>query len=256
VRVFYWFFVVFDFVSVPALLLLPFWLGWQVLSLLLNKGEQVSFDAHAGGIICGAALAWLAVQAKLSRPAFLDAEESTAANADGDYRRAMDHLGKLEIAPAKALLSPLLQSPAPPLPYLLAWYRCCRYESGMPVLPEAARRVLSYPGVDIGSRREILAAYRDFVATGRAGLADQDLLSLAKRWLQAGAAEDAEPLLRDIGFRKEPAGLPEAWLQLANTYRDQRGFGRFRQICQEISEQLPGTTAAQKAAFLLAAETG
>jgi hypothetical protein len=127
----------------------------------------------------------------------------------------------------------------------------------MPDLPDAARRVLSYPAVDGTSRRELLATYRDFAAAGvgQSALADADLLSLAQRWLQAGAPEDSETLLRTLGFRREPPGLPEAWLQLANAYRDQRDPARSRQICEDIARQLPGTTAAQKATFLLSAET-
>src|SRR5690606_18653623 len=54
VRFFYWFGVVFDYVRAPAIWLLPLWLGWEVYNLLANDDLGIGFDAHAGGIICGA----------------------------------------------------------------------------------------------------------------------------------------------------------------------------------------------------------
>lgn len=57
VRFFYWFFVVFNYVRAPALVLLPLWLGWELWQLLRHEGSGIAFDAHAGGIVCGALLA-------------------------------------------------------------------------------------------------------------------------------------------------------------------------------------------------------
>lgn len=258
VRVFWWFFVVFDYVRVPALALLPFWLGWQVLSMLTDSNAGVSFECHAGGIVSGALLALVAVQLGRTRINFLDEDETSASNGDEDYRRAFEHLGKLEIAPAKALLSPWLQADTPDLRYLLAWYRCCRYEPGMPNLLAAARRVLLSPGVDASSRRELLAIDRDYrsAAQGRAALDDAELLQLAQRWLQAGAIGDAEMLMHNLDGRNDLPSLSELWLQLANGLRAGGEMARARKICQDIVQKFPGTLAAQKANFLLSAEPG
>jgi membrane associated rhomboid family serine protease len=57
VRFFYWFFVVFDYVRAPALLLFPAWLGWEVWNLLINPDAGIGFDAHAGGLLTGAVFA-------------------------------------------------------------------------------------------------------------------------------------------------------------------------------------------------------
>ena len=54
IRVFYWFFIIFDYVRVPALWLLPFWLGWELWQMLASPDAGIAFDAHAGGIMTGA----------------------------------------------------------------------------------------------------------------------------------------------------------------------------------------------------------
>ena len=257
VRFFWWFFVVFDYVRAPALWLLPFWLGWQVLNLLFNKGAHVGFDAHAGGIASGALLALVAVRLHWQRREFLDDDDGAAAG-DGEaaYQRALVHLGKLEIPQAKALLAPLLAAPSPSLPRLLASYRCCRYQANADELAAAARRVLLYPGANGSERDEIRKVFDDCLAGGAPlPLSDAELLQQLRRWLDLSALDDCQRLLQALGERSPRlAGLPEAWLQLAHKHGERNERAAARQACLHILESFPGTTAAQKAQFLLAAD--
>lgn len=255
VRIFYWFFVVFDYVKVPALWLLPFWLGWQVLNLLFNDGAHIGFDAHAGGIASGALLALLAVKLGWRKLDFLD-DEIRSEELGNAFERAQAHLGKLEISQAKTLLSPLMQADAPPLPQLLAWYRCCRYEKGQPELPAAVRRLLDYPGVSSTEREEIRKVLDDYLATPTAPpLNDAELLPLARRWLQSDALVDGEHLLKILSARSLASpGLADAWLQLANAYRDEKDTARADRTYAYVLQNFSGSVAAQKARFLLDAE--
>jgi len=46
--------------SVPAILYLPWWFGWQVLAIMLSSDQSVAFWAHAGGFLAGVACAFVA----------------------------------------------------------------------------------------------------------------------------------------------------------------------------------------------------
>lgn len=59
VRFFYWALVYFDYGRLPAWVLLPIWLGWELLMAFGNDGSAVAYEAHAGGLVAGAALGWL-----------------------------------------------------------------------------------------------------------------------------------------------------------------------------------------------------
>lgn len=56
IRVFFTTGFYFDYFRMPALLLLPFWLGKELLAFFLGSTGGVAYMAHAGGLIGGAAL--------------------------------------------------------------------------------------------------------------------------------------------------------------------------------------------------------
>ena len=254
VRVFYWLFVVFDYVRVPALLLLPFWLGWEVLNLTMNHGSNVAFDVHAGGIVAGALLGLAAVRLGWRREAFMQ-DEPVHDDGSAVFHQAMLHLGKLEIGPARALLQPLIEHPTPPLPRLLAWYRCCRYQPGRPELAEAAKRVLRHRAASAIERQQMREILADYLGLGSPlPMAEDELLSIAKRWLDIGALEDGEALLQAL--HDEDARSPEladAWLRLMREAMQGNDHGRAARAAQALSLRFPGSAQAKKAEFLLQA---
>ena len=58
VRVFYSLGFYFDYAKVPALLLLPVWLGNEFFQLYTNTGSRVAYMAHVGGLLSGALCAF------------------------------------------------------------------------------------------------------------------------------------------------------------------------------------------------------
>lgn len=56
VEFFYWIFVFAGYFRAPALLILPFYIGKEVLDYLYNPASNVAFMAHAGGFAAGASL--------------------------------------------------------------------------------------------------------------------------------------------------------------------------------------------------------
>jgi len=258
VRFFWWFFVVFDYVKAPALVLLPAWLGWEVLQLLFVHDSNVAFEAHAGGIVTGAALAFAVRRLGWERREFLD-EDTIADTANADdalLAQAQAHIGKLEIPAARALLEPLATRRPDDLAVRVALYRCARYEPGMPRLDDAVRAVLALPLRTTPELREQKAVYDDYAKAGagrRLPLAPAQLLVLVRRWPAIGAGASAAELLAALAARAPATpGLSAAMLQVAHDLQARREDGDARALLASIVATWPGSGDADKANVLLA----
>ncbi|MGN6517882.1 MAG: rhomboid family intramembrane serine protease [Dokdonella sp.] len=258
VRFFWWFFVVFDYVRAPALVLLPAWLGWEVLQLAFVHDSNVAFEAHAGGIVCGAALAVAVRRLGWERREFLDEEaRADAANEDeAALAQAQAHLGRLDIAAARALLEPLAARRPADLAVRIALYRCARYEPGMPRIDEAARAVLALPLRTAAQLSEQKGIYDDYLKAGagrRLPLTPVQQLGLARRWPAIGAGAAAAELLGGLAARAPATpGLAAAMLQVACDLDARREEGAARALLARIAATWPGTAEADKANRLLA----
>ncbi|WP_449429620.1 rhomboid family intramembrane serine protease [Rhodanobacter umsongensis] len=254
IRVFYWFFVVFDYVSVPALVLLPFWFGWQVLNLWFNGGAHVGFDAHAGGIVFGAGSAWLLRRYGAVRDAFVeeDAREEKREGHAMAYTQALEHIGKLEISSARNLLERIDADEPGQLHVLIALYRCARYGGAPAQLDSAASRVLAFPATIESTIQEIRATCSDYLkaCAGMPRLAPSVLLNLVNPLLRIKADADARELLHAIG-KTHPnlPGLAAAWFAFA--LRAPEASLQRRERLEYLAQHFADSEFAPKARFLL-----
>ncbi len=254
VRVFYWFFVIFDYVSVRALLLLPVWLGWQVLNMIINRDAHIGFDAHAGGIVVGAAIAWLLRRQGKLREDYID--EDVRADAKKNNEAALDealrHLGRLDVGKAREILERIDAEEPGRLPVLVALYRCARYRGTPAELDAAAGRVLALKPAAIDDARELKNIYDDYLkaCNGQPRLAPDALLRLVPLWLRLGDEGDVEALLNSIAIRSPQfPGLPGAWFALAMRAPERSPARRAR--LEHVAQRHAQSDFGSKARFLL-----
>jgi len=214
VRFFYWAFVYFDYVRAPALVLLPLWLGWELLAWSLHEGSNIAYEAHAGGIVSGALLGLLAVRTGQVRTEQLDREQHRDT---GDDRRAVAEAEKalddLEPAKAKRLLRPLLSRHADEPRLWSLYLAACRLRADDTDLDSAVGRVLRLPGTTPQQRDLIIDTFGQYrQARGTPPKIPVSLaVALATRLAQWGDVDGA-CFLVDIMSRSRRAvpGLPEA----------------------------------------------
>lgn len=257
VRFFLWFFVVFDYVKAPALVLLPFWLGWEIWNLVVNGDAVVGFDAHAGGIVSGALLALFVRWRGWERKEFMDedtrADEAAADRAVLEEARAC--LGRLEAARARSLIEPLLARRPGDFELLAVMYRCARYERGMPRLHPAAFAALRAEPVDTQGVRAQKALYEDYAKTaGTAARVPASLaFSLAKRWLAIGEGREAMRLVNTLAWSPTAApALARDSLAIAQAARIKGFAHEAAGVLERIVTEAPESAEAGKARVLLA----
>ena len=59
IEFFYWFFIFTGYVRVAAIVMLPFYIGYECYQYFSNEGSNVAYTAHIGGFIAGAVLVFL-----------------------------------------------------------------------------------------------------------------------------------------------------------------------------------------------------
>ncbi len=256
VRVFYWFFVVFDYVRVPALTLLPFWVGWEIFNLIGNREAHVGFDAHAGGMICGALLAFGVRKLHWEREDFLAEDERVEQREHNEFRfeQAMQHLGRLEVTQAQALLREIDAQEPGRLDVAIALYRCARYGGGAAATDRATARVLAFDARTREAVADIGSVWSDYVRAcgGAPRLPAEAPLRFAQACMRIGADDVAESVLRVLAAHTPlPAGVDAAWFVLA--LRAAEGSAPRRSRLEFIARNFPQSSYAAKARFLLRA---
>ena len=109
IRFFYWIGVYFNYVKLPALVMLPIWVGKEVFDFLFTD-SNVAYSAHAGGLVAGAAL----VLVGKSSFARIDAEIIENRDKDREYREDLEYALQLvdhaDFPAAKGAIQRLLES--------------------------------------------------------------------------------------------------------------------------------------------------
>ncbi|MEQ6886751.1 rhomboid family intramembrane serine protease [Salicola sp. Rm-C-2C1-2] len=221
VRFFYWIWVYFDYVRAPAIVLLPVWLGWELVQFVIAEGSNVAYEAHAGGIVTGALIAAGVRALGWQRNEFLQ-EESQRENDREILEAAQQDLAALNVTRAKFRLRPLLERNPADTAVLGSWYNACKVRKEDPDLHDAAGRILALPGDTAQERALVMETFADYRQRANPKLSASQATDLCCRLLRWEALEEGRMLLdRLMGLKKTPAELPRACLLAAQQLRRQ-----------------------------------
>lgn len=254
IRVFYWLFFIFDYVRVPALYLLPVWLGWELYQMLSMPESNVAFDAHAGGIITGALATFGVRKLGWERREVLDEAREPETLTDY-YASTRDALGKLEFALARERSEQLVVQHANEREAWLLRLRAWQDRTQDSQWHEAARKLL-VGGLQPPARPdEDIALFNEYlIGSGhRPRLSEHDLVVIGSRWLGGARREAAEPIVRVLLSAPEPSeSARKLALRLALASHEDHDDEAARRICEWLMGRCPGSEEARKLQQLLA----
>lgn len=253
VRLFYWFFVVFDYTRVRALWLLPVWFGWEFLQLLLTPDAGIGFDAHAGGILSGAALAFVATRLGRVNRGYLDEDETRDRRAE-ELAAGLVELGRLQLPSARTRFDALVQAHPRDPEVIEPWLRSWLFAKDR---PEAAAAVAHALGWHARSRAEAERQHRWFGEAARSyapqpPLPAEALIALAARWQGPGLLAEAQQVLAvvEAAVPQHPL-LAGAWFRLALAHQERRDEAATQRLLAHLRARHPNSPEAGKARLLL-----
>ena len=197
IRFFYFLFVIFGFAQLPAIILLPLWVGEQLYQLFAYPHSNINYLAHVGGLVTGAAIA-LGVRNYLPSFSlgFADREDDSA-----DFERrlaeATDLCKALEYRKARPILA-LLHARNPEDERVLRHlHQCSRMEPDKEEYHRLSRKILSLRQYDESTNQWVLASYREYLQRAKPNpRLDRPLMTqLAQRFIKTGHLKEAEPLI-------------------------------------------------------------
>ncbi len=240
VRLFYQLFFYFNYVTAPALILLPAWIANEVLQHFFS-GQSAGYMAHLGGLLTGATLMALHLRRK-SRAALAgchsapdDGFDAPVANARR-LGQALDMEGALRAWRAAAQLRPADTE------VLRAWFAAARYAPASEDFHRAARRIFRLPARDAAPLAWQHASYRIYLDLARPGarIAPEDMARLVRRFTRARAFDDAEKLCHAL-LQAAPGqpGLGETLCLLVNGLLQQGLAQRARAWLPQLQRWAP-----------------
>ncbi len=206
VRFFYWFFFYFDYVKKPAIILLPFWLGWELLQFFFFNHGHVAYEAHIGGIIGGVLIGFSVLKLGRENRTFLD-EEVKRDEARDLFAEAMEDLKELRVAAAREKFKLLLPKHGHDRELLQRYYNVCKLQPDNPDFHDAARRILRLSGHQAGTHALVKEIFRDYIhiAKGKIRLSLQERTQLAVKLANWGHLQEARILVDSLLKQQEPA---------------------------------------------------
>lgn len=223
IKFFYYILFYFNYARLPALVMLPVWMGYELVQSWLSDA-RVAYMAHFGGLLSGALLLAMAglvrpVDSRKRSPQKTRSPEEAQWSAHVSHARkqadALDFEAASKSWRAAATLRPgdanVLQS----------WFEIVRHRPESDDFHTAAHMLLQLPAKDDETRHLQRRIYQEYLAQAKPAirLRTLDMLRLARTFIALRDLEEAERLCRLLEKRAfaQPE-LPQLLSLLANAW--------------------------------------
>jgi len=218
VNFFYWLFVVFGFKTMRGIVVLPVWIGYEILQYMVDRESSTGYMAHAGGLIGGALLGLVAKRFTGQRVEAFHGKREQEAFDQAEFDRARALVAKVDFKGASVVFARLAQRFPTRADLLRQWHSVAKFEPASEGYHQAVGLLMTLPSPDGPTRqfqRQVFLEYLDKAAPaprlkpdalGRIGLV------LARSGHLAEGERAAELLLK---IAPGDARLPAIWDQLA-----------------------------------------
>jgi len=257
IRVFYSLGFYFNYTRVPALVLLPLWIGNECFQLFFGESSHVAYVAHLGGLASGALLGLVVKKCMggaMEREGVLeDSREEQVSLLD----EALEKLGKLDMDGARVLLERVLEKDPGSLKALTHLFHIDKLHPESERFHATASRLFLRLINDKAEHGSVYAIFQEYVGVAPRLKLDQQLLFRISSILAAqGHPEDGERIMAVL-LRSNPrsAGIPTGILNLARAYLHLGKSDRGRKCLQVICRKYPESSECHIARKLLQGQT-
>ena len=238
----------FNYLRIPAIVLLPVWLGNEFYQLFFGGDSYVAYAAHIGGLIGGAAFGLICWKFSLGF------DENVVTDTPVDeisplIEKALKHIAELDMTAGRLVLKEVLAKDPENIDALTHLFHVDKLDPESERFHETAKKLIFQLSRSYHTYEKAHHIYREYIRhTRHPRLTPQLYAQLSAIFAASGHVESAVKILTLL-LKKVPhsQGIPGALLKLANAYR-QKGMAAKGQKCLLlICQKYPESTEAQVA---------
>ncbi|MBI9075481.1 MAG: rhomboid family intramembrane serine protease [Desulfatibacillum sp.] len=206
----------FNYVKVPALILLFFWVGKELFNHYLGGPSSTAYMAHAGGLL-GGALGGIVYKQIMGQKAKEFFEEEKPDETPALLEQARAAIGVLDFNKARPILETVLEAKPNSLEALKLLFVAEKSQSENPSIHRTTARLLTALGGDSAAVADVYREYRFSVK--RPALPAGVHLRVVKALVKQGRLQDAEKIVGAyLRQRPEEPGIAPALFVLGQAY--------------------------------------
>ncbi len=248
VRIFYSLGFYFNYLKIPAIILLPIWIGNEFFQLFFGNARHVAYVAHIGGLMGGALFGFIILKfcLPLHRDVFDEIPEDEIAPL---MEKALKHIAELDMETGSQLLDQVLVKEPENIDALTHLFNVYKLDPESEKFHEIAKKLIFQLSRSYNTSEKANKIYREYIShTCRPRLSPQLYVQLSAMFSATGHMENAVSIITFL-VKKVPdsPGIPTALLKLARAYR-QNGMALKGKKCLELLyRKYPQSSEAQVA---------
>ena len=193
IRFFYFLFVYFDYVKAPAIIILPFYILWQ-LYIQFGTETNINVTAHLGGLLGGIIIALIAKRFQTSLNTEYINQDVNKDKLQQQLSEGQQLLASMQVDKAKILFKNLYSQYPDNVQVLQNLFTLSKYTPTSPEYHQYAQKLLTLHGVDRATITIVHNTYLDYAKSDKPNWSPQLLIQLATRFARAGFVDDAEKI--------------------------------------------------------------
>ncbi|MGD9157988.1 MAG: rhomboid family intramembrane serine protease [Desulfobacteraceae bacterium] len=242
----------FNYALVPAIILLPVWVGNELFQLLFGGISNVAYVAHIGGLLSGAGLGYLDLK-------FTDTVNDKVFDEDprdkipGILEEALQLVGTLDMDKARPLVEQILEIDPQNREALILLFNIDKYNPGRDRFQLTSNRLLTHLSSDKAAFDLLYKYYSEYCSISKPPRLNLSLLSgIASVFAVHQYLKESEQIMALLirnkpGYEKIPHGI----LLLGRAYLKQGISDKAKKCLEIICKKYPGSVESKTAKILL-----
>ncbi|MGD8912393.1 MAG: rhomboid family intramembrane serine protease [Candidatus Thiodiazotropha sp.] len=197
IKFFYFLFVYFDYVRLPAIALLPLWIGNELYQIMAYPDSNINYLAHLGGFISGGAIALLLKQFSPSYNMQVYDGRENENRFKMRLNSALEHCEAQNYRRALPILKSLFNEQPDNRQLVYAYFEASKLYPDSGGFHQVCQHVLQLPDTDPATNQLVLEVFDSYtrLAQPKPRIGSKALCQVVKRLISVDRGREAEQLM-------------------------------------------------------------